>query len=119
MCQNPFFLVEILPKALRFHILARLVKVWIAKEISLGWARHESLMMPRKEVSVNQMVLRRKGHWPYLKGSGFVLTRIGCWLEEVLGRWRTFVSSKRSFQWELARTLSRRFIIRLVSLLFV
>ena len=53
MCQNPFFLVEILPKALRFHILARLVKVWIAKEISLGWARHESLMMPRKEVSVN------------------------------------------------------------------
>ena len=37
-----FVLWKILLKVLRFHILTHWVKVWIAREISSGWACHES-----------------------------------------------------------------------------
>ena len=48
-----------------------------------------------------------------------VWRRMGWWLEKVLGRWQTWESLNKSFHWELARALSKRFMTRPLSLLLV
>ena len=116
--RNRFFLLKILPKTSWFQIFFLLVNSLRARMVLSGWECQALLTTFGKNELLNHMVLRWKGWLHGWGGEGRVFMRMGLWLEEVLRKWTTLVSSKRSCQEGLQRALSSRFITSLESFLF-